>query len=82
MKHNLFYKELSYKSDRGFTLVELLVVLIILGVVAAVASPNLLGMLSRYRVNQAAQSLVGAIKEAQRQAMRQGQLCRVNINAS
>ena len=82
MKHNFFCKELSRKSDRGFTLIELMVVLIIIGVIAAIAAPNLLGMLNRYRVDRATATLVGAIKEAQRQAMRQGKLCRININTT
>ena len=70
------------KGDRGFTLIELAVVLIIIGVIAAIAAPSLIGLLNRYRVNQATEILVGAIKEAQRQAIRQGKLCRVNINPS
>ena len=82
MKHNFFCKKFSHKSDRGFTLVEMLVVFIIVGIVSAIASPNLLGLLNRYRVNRATQTLVGAIKEAQRQAMRQGEVCRVNINVN
>ena len=68
------------KGDRGFTLIELAVVSVIIGIIAAIAAPNLLGLLNRYRVNRATETLVGAIKEAQKQAMRQGKLCRVNIN--
>lgn len=82
MKYYFLSRELSCESDRGFTLVEMLVVLIIVGVISAVASPNLLGLLNRYRVRQAKQTLVGAIKEAQRQAMRQGKVCRVSINSN
>ncbi|WP_052055809.1 Tfp pilus assembly protein FimT/FimU [Myxosarcina sp. GI1] len=66
--------------NRGFTLAELLITLIIVGVIAAIAAPNLLGLLNRYRVSAALDKVEGAIKETQRQAMRQGKICRININ--
>jgi prepilin-type N-terminal cleavage/methylation domain-containing protein len=72
----------STQSNRGFTLVELAIALIIIGIIAALALPNLLGFLSRQKVNQEIATVVGAIKEVQRQAMRQGKLCRININTT
>ena len=74
--------EQNKKSDCGFTLIELASVVVIIGIITAIAAPNLLGMLNRYRVDRATATLVGAIKEAQRQAMRQGKLCRININTA
>lgn len=70
------------KSDRGYTLTELLVTLVIVGVIAAIASPNFLGLLSRYRLEGALQQLLGAINETQRLAMVRGKSCRININPS
>lgn len=75
-------KQANKKSDRGFSLIELAIVSIFIGIIAAIAAPNFLGLLNRYRVNHATTTLVGAIKQAQRQAMREGRLCRVNINAT
>lgn len=70
------------KSNSGFTLVELLMTLIIVGVIAALTVPNFLGLLNRNRVNDAALQVEGALKEAQRQAMRMGRQCTININTA
>jgi prepilin-type N-terminal cleavage/methylation domain-containing protein len=63
------------KSSSGFTLIEMLVVFIIIGVIAAIAAPNFLGLLNRNRIN-----VESALKEAQRQALRQGKSCTVAID--
>ena len=74
--------KINYKSDRGFSLLELMVVLILVGVMAVIAAPNFLGLLNRIRVNGSFEQLVGAISEAQRQAIRQGASCRINFNVN
>ena len=66
----------------GFSLVEMLTVLVIVGILVAIAAPNLIGILRRNQVSAALNQLHGAIKETQRQAIRQGRLCRININPS
>jgi prepilin-type N-terminal cleavage/methylation domain-containing protein len=38
------------KSNKGFTLVEMIVTVIIVGVIASIAAPNLLGLLNQSRV--------------------------------
>jgi prepilin-type N-terminal cleavage/methylation domain-containing protein len=70
------------QSDCGYTLTELLVALVIVGVIAAIASPSFMGLLSRYRLEEALQQLLGAINETQRLAMVQGKSCRINVNPS
>lgn len=70
----------ALKVNRGYTLTELLVTLVIVGVIAAIASPSFIGLLSRYRLEEALQQLLGAINETQRLAMLQGKSCRINVN--
>lgn len=68
------------KSNSGFTLVELLMTLIIIGVISALTAPSFLGLMSRNRVNEAALKVEGALKEAQRQAIRRGRQCSIIVD--
>ena len=72
----------KHNSDRGFTLIELISILAIIGIIAAIAAPNFIGFLRRQQVKEAFYTLVGAIKQTQRQAMAEGEVCRVNIDTN
>ena len=65
---------------KGFTLIETLVTAVIIGIVAAIAAPNLIGLMNATRVKQGIAQVEGAIKEAQRQAIRESKSCTVNID--
>ncbi len=85
MKNNISQKSDRQKDrlrDRGYTLTEMMVTLIIIGVIAAIALPAFTGLLSRYRLEGALQQLLGAINETQRLAMVRGKSCRINVNPS
>jgi type II secretory pathway pseudopilin PulG len=60
----------------------MLVVVIIVGVIAAIAAPNFLGMLNQTRVKDGLAQVEGAVKEAQRQAMRQGKVCKIQFTSN
>ena len=70
------------KYDSGFTLIEMITVVIIVGVIAAIAAPNFLGLLNRNRVNEAVRQIEGAVKEAQRQAVKDSSSCTVNVTSA
>ena len=70
------------KTNKGFTLIEMIVTVIIVGIIASIAAPNFLGLLNRNRVNEATSQIQGALKEAQKQAIRQGKSCSITINES
>ncbi|MEB3215324.1 MAG: prepilin-type N-terminal cleavage/methylation domain-containing protein [Nostocales cyanobacterium 94392] len=55
-------------SSSGFTLIEVLVVIAMVGVLSAIAAPSWLGFVARQRLNKANDSIFSALQEAQRQA--------------
>ncbi|NJO62509.1 MAG: prepilin-type N-terminal cleavage/methylation domain-containing protein [Richelia sp. RM2_1_2] len=52
----------------GFSLIEVLVALVIIGILSAIAAPSWLGFVARQRLNKANDSVFSALQEAQRQA--------------
>jgi prepilin-type N-terminal cleavage/methylation domain-containing protein len=60
----------SYRADQGFTLMELIVIVAILGIVAAIAAPSWLTLLTRQRLYDARANALDKIREAQSQAVR------------
>ena len=57
-------------AQSGFTLLELLAVLIIVGILSAIASPSWIAFTNRQRVNAANDAVLRALQQAQREAKR------------
>lgn len=64
-------KRRSRQSDAGFTLMEMIIVVAIVGILAAIAAPNFLAMLTKQRLNDAQSEAISAIREAQTKARQQ-----------
>ncbi|MBD2196489.1 MULTISPECIES: pilus assembly FimT family protein [Calothrix] len=62
------WKIFSKSKDDGFTLLEVLVVVFMVGILAAISSPGWLGFLKRQRLNKANDIVLAALQEAQREA--------------
>ncbi|CAM3310305.1 GspH/FimT family pseudopilin [Polaromonas hydrogenivorans] len=63
---------LSLPKHSGFTLVEVLVSLAILGILAALAAPSFSEAIRRYQVNAIRDDLIGSIQWARSEAIRRG----------
>jgi prepilin-type N-terminal cleavage/methylation domain-containing protein len=60
-----------HERPNGFTLVELMIAIAILGVLAAVSLPNVSPLLARGRLNGAASQVLGDLRAARMQAVSQ-----------
>lgn len=62
-------------KSQGFTLIEIIVVTLMVGILAAIASPSVLGFLARAKVNRGLSELQSMILLTQRNATRTSQSC-------
>lgn len=65
---NRHYSDISNRHDAGFSLIELTVVLLMVGILAAIAAPGWVAFVNRQKVNKANDVVLAALQEAQREA--------------
>jgi type II secretory pathway pseudopilin PulG len=65
-----FNKTVSRKSEAGFTLLELIVIVLILGVLSSIAAPSWLAFINRQRVRTVNDRVFQSLRSAQSEAKR------------
>jgi prepilin-type N-terminal cleavage/methylation domain-containing protein len=68
-------------SYQGFTLIEILVTVAIMGVMAAIAAPSFMTWLNNKKVDDVLAQVEGALKEAQSTAIRKNITCNVLVKS-
>ena len=67
-------------ANLGFSLIELSLTVVVIGVLAAITVPGFIQMYERFQANSAFDQVRGAIKEAQLQAIRRSTTCTLTID--
>lgn len=67
------------RNDTGFTLIEVLVVLLIVGILAAIAGPTWAGLLTKQKLGTGTEKIYLKIKEAQSKAQQENRAYRVSF---
>jgi prepilin-type N-terminal cleavage/methylation domain-containing protein len=69
-------------NKKGFTLVELIVVFVIIGIMAVLMVPNIGGWMPNYRLRSASRDIVSTFRAAQMRAISENVSYQVSFNAA
>jgi prepilin-type N-terminal cleavage/methylation domain-containing protein len=67
-------------KSRGFTLIEMIVIVVVIGVLAAIAAPNLSQWLRQKEVDEALGQIDLVLQETQSEAVKRNQSCRLTLS--
>ncbi|MBC8431284.1 MAG: GspH/FimT family pseudopilin [Desulfobacterales bacterium] len=70
------------KRESGFTLIEMMIVIAVLAIMAAIAIPNFMALLPGMRLNGAARQVMGDLMAARMKAVKLNQRTKVSFNAN
>jgi type II secretory pathway pseudopilin PulG len=75
-----FNNTASRKSDKGFTIIELLIIVLMLGIFASIAAPSWLAFINRQRVRTVNDRVLQTLRTAQSEAKRSKRDITVTFN--
>jgi type II secretory pathway pseudopilin PulG len=70
----------NVSKEHGFTMVESLIIVAIVGILIAMAIPSLIAMQNRAKLAQATDLAISSLQEAQREAIRRNQSCTIELD--
>jgi prepilin-type N-terminal cleavage/methylation domain-containing protein len=68
LANKLRYTSAYFHKDAGFSLIELIVIILLVGILSAIAAPGWVAFVNRQQVNKANDAVLAALQEAQREA--------------
>ena len=71
--------KLIHQKDRGFTLLEMLAVLMIIGILTAIAAPSVLAMMSRAKLSNSLERVRDTLELSQSQTTQKNKKCNIYI---
>ncbi|NBD32028.1 MAG: hypothetical protein GVY17_03405 [Cyanobacteria bacterium] len=83
MRHlNVNPKKASISSVLGFTLLEVIIITVMVGILAAISAPSLLTWYNNVQVKDALAKARGALQQSREDAVRRSQTCTAEIDKS
>jgi type II secretory pathway pseudopilin PulG len=76
------FRKKRFHTPWGFTLIEVLIIIMVMGILAAIAAPSFGSLLDSIKVNQTVTELRISLQETQRQAIRANKVCETQFTNS